>query len=166
MTKSCLAYTNHTVLPEALEKWPVETLSKLLPRHMEIISRIDKEWLEIARVSGACECHRSLVKRHIGSRLPGRCIACRTLCPAVTSLQPMCMTSTSQLSSGTSWCMQPYAEADAKETAKLKAEEESKAAAKTNGAGKAAAAKAGDKKDAKQVSRRPASAACVTKPGR
>lgn len=53
MTKQCLAYTNHTVLPEALEKWPVETLEKLLPRHMEIISRIDKEWLEIARVSYA-----------------------------------------------------------------------------------------------------------------
>ena len=53
MTKQCLAYTNHTVLPEALEKWPVETLEKLLPRHMEIISRIDKEWLEIARVGDA-----------------------------------------------------------------------------------------------------------------
>ena len=53
VTKQCLAYTNHTVLPEALEKWPVETLEKLLPRHMEIISRIDKEWLEIARVRDA-----------------------------------------------------------------------------------------------------------------
>jgi glycogen phosphorylase len=52
VTKQCLAYTNHTVLPEALEKWPVETIEKLLPRHMEIISRIDKEWLEVARVRG------------------------------------------------------------------------------------------------------------------
>ena len=39
------------VLPEALEKWPVAVLSKLLPRHMEIIQQINKEWLEIARVS-------------------------------------------------------------------------------------------------------------------
>jgi glucan phosphorylase len=56
VTKQCLAYTNHTVLPEALEKWPVETIEKLLPRHMEIISRIDEEWLEVARVRGTLQC--------------------------------------------------------------------------------------------------------------
>jgi starch phosphorylase len=49
VTKQCLAYTNHTVLPEALEKWPVSVLSKLLPRHMEIIERINEEWLAIAK---------------------------------------------------------------------------------------------------------------------
>ena len=38
------------MLPEALEKWPVAVLSKLLPRHMDIIQQINKEWLEIARV--------------------------------------------------------------------------------------------------------------------
>lgn len=47
--------------------------------------------------------------------------------------------------------MQPYAEADAKETAKSKADEEAKAATKTNGAGKAADAKADDKAGAKKV---------------
>ena len=41
------------VLPEALEKWPVAVLHKLLPRHMEIIQRINKEWLEVARVRAA-----------------------------------------------------------------------------------------------------------------
>ena len=48
-------------------------------------------------------------------------------------------------------CVQPYAEADAKESAKSKADEEAKAATKTNGAGKAADAKADDKAGAKKV---------------
>lgn len=38
------------MLPEALEKWPVKVLGKLLPRHMDIIDRINTEWLEVARV--------------------------------------------------------------------------------------------------------------------
>lgn len=41
-TNRAIAYTNHTVLPEALEKWSQSVMWKLLPRHMEIISEIDK----------------------------------------------------------------------------------------------------------------------------
>lgn len=44
ITNSTVAYTNHTVLPEALEKWPQSVLAKLLPRHMEIITEIDKQF--------------------------------------------------------------------------------------------------------------------------
>ncbi|XP_077223367.1 glycosyl transferase, family 35 [Tasmannia lanceolata] len=43
ITQRTVAYTNHTVLPEALEKWSFELMQKLLPRHVEIIEMIDDE---------------------------------------------------------------------------------------------------------------------------
>ena len=44
ITQETLAFTNHTVMPEALEKWPVTVFEKLLPRCAEIVARVDADW--------------------------------------------------------------------------------------------------------------------------
>ncbi|MFC1688139.1 glycogen/starch/alpha-glucan phosphorylase [Pseudomonadota bacterium] len=42
ITRECISYTNHTLLPEALERWPLDMFRSVLPRHLQIIERIDK----------------------------------------------------------------------------------------------------------------------------
>jgi starch phosphorylase len=49
LTRRSLAYTNHTLLPEALEKWPLAWFEMLLPRHLEIIFEINRRFLNAVR---------------------------------------------------------------------------------------------------------------------
>jgi starch phosphorylase len=49
LTRRALAYTNHTLLPEALEKWPVAWFEVLLPRHLEIVYELNRRFLEDVR---------------------------------------------------------------------------------------------------------------------
>lgn len=55
LVQRCFAYTNHTVMPEALERWSVDLLARLLPRHLDLIYQLNYYFLEDLRQKGEPE---------------------------------------------------------------------------------------------------------------
>lgn len=83
ITTRTIAYTNHTVLPEALEKWSQAVMWKLLPRHMEIITEIDKRFIAMIKST----------RPDLEGNLPALCILDDNPQKAVVRMANLCVVS-------------------------------------------------------------------------
>jgi starch phosphorylase len=80
ITRNTFAYTNHTLLPEALEKWPLPLFAQLLPRHLEILFEINQRFLDSVRSrfpgDEACLARLSLIDEADGKYVRMANLAC------------------------------------------------------------------------------------------
>ncbi|KAL6275714.1 hypothetical protein ACE6H2_019315 [Prunus campanulata] len=83
VTTRTIAYTNHTVLPEALEKWSQPVMWKLLPRHMEIIEEIDKRFIATVHAT----------RTDLVSQIPSLCILDNNPQKPVVRMANLCVVS-------------------------------------------------------------------------
>ncbi|QUS61867.1 glycogen/starch/alpha-glucan phosphorylase [Synechocystis sp. PCC 7339] len=80
ITQKTFAYTNHTLMPEALERWSVDLFAKLLPRHLEIIYEINHRFLTGLQTwfpnDDALVSSLSLIEEHHGKKIRMANLAC------------------------------------------------------------------------------------------
>jgi starch phosphorylase len=80
ITVAMFGYTNHTLLPEALESWPLPLFRRMLPRHLEIIFEINRRFLDIVRLRFPGDevrvAHLSLIDEHGDRRVRMANLAC------------------------------------------------------------------------------------------
>jgi len=67
ITQKTFAYTNHTLLPEALEQWPLNLFARILPRHLEIIFEINARFLNEVRIQFLGDTERMAHLASVGS---------------------------------------------------------------------------------------------------
>jgi starch phosphorylase len=80
ITQRTFGYTNHTLLPEALETWPLSLFASVLPRHLEIVREIDRHFLDVVRArhpgDAARAARMSIVDDQGGKRIRMAHLAC------------------------------------------------------------------------------------------
>ncbi len=80
IVRQSVSYTNHTLLPEALETWPVELIQRVLPRHLEIIYEINRRFLDEVRARRSSDreliARLSLIDEDSGRRVRMASLAC------------------------------------------------------------------------------------------
>ena len=73
ITEKIFSYTNHTLLPEALEKWSISLFEKLLPRHLEIIYEINSKFLRQISLRWPSDAER-ISRMSIIEEAPEKCV--------------------------------------------------------------------------------------------